>query len=76
VDYSQWNPASILICRRITPKRILSGKRICKQALLAEFGFDVEIAKHRPLIGMVTRLVGQKGADLIAEIGEDWRTKR
>jgi len=42
-----------------------SGKRICKRALLSEFGLTQREALDRPLIGMVTRLAGQKGADLM-----------
>ncbi len=71
VDYSQWNTETDPNLPAHYSKTDLSGKRVCKQALLAEFGFDPQVAEDRPLIGMVTRLVGQKGADLIAEIGED-----
>jgi starch synthase len=71
VDYSQWNPETDPYLAAHYSKSDLSGKRICKRALLHEFGFDTQAAQDRPLIGIVTRLAGQKGADLIAEIGED-----
>ena len=71
VDYSQWNPETDPYIAANYSKADLSGKRICKHALLHEFGFDTQAAQDRPLIGVVTRLAGQKGADLIAGIGED-----
>jgi starch synthase len=71
VDYTTWNPESDPHLAAPYSAADLSGKRTCKQALLREFGLTTEAAQSRPLIGIVTRLVGQKGADLIADIGED-----
>jgi starch synthase len=71
VDYSLWNPETDPYLPANFSKQDLSGKRICKAALLREFGFDTQDALERPLIGIVTRLAGQKGADLIAAAGED-----
>ena len=70
-DYSQWNPESDPYLPAHYSRADLSGKRVCKRALLSEFGFVDPAAQDRPLIGMVTRLAGQKGADLIAQVGED-----
>ncbi len=70
-DYSQWNPESDPYLPAHYSRADLSGKRVCKRALLSEFGFVDAAAQDRPLIGMVTRLAGQKGADLIAQVGED-----
>jgi len=70
-DYSQWNPESDPNLPAHYSRADLSGKRVCKRALLSEFGFMDPAAQDRPLIGMVTRLAGQKGADLIAQVGED-----
>src|SRR5205814_1994735 len=70
-DYSHWDPRSdTYLAARYSPED-LSGKRICKEALLKEFGFPIDRAQDRPLIGVVTRLAGQKGADLIAAAGEE-----
>src|SRR5262249_15922305 len=70
-DYTLWNPQTDpYIAAHFSPTD-LSGKRVCKQALLREFGFHTEAAMRRPLVGIVTRLAGQKGADLLADIGED-----
>jgi starch synthase len=44
----------------------MTGKAKCKQALLADLGLDPE--PSRPLIGIVSRLVGQKGIELIEQV--------
>ncbi len=67
VDYSQWSPAADpFIAAPFTPQD-LSGKRKCKQALLAAYGLPVAKLLDRPLLGIVSRLTAQKGADLIEE---------
>ena len=44
----------------------LSGKRVCKRALLQRFELaQGDDAMARPVIGLVSRLVEQKGLDLI-----------
>jgi starch synthase len=66
VDYSHWNPETDpLLPARYSPAD-LSGKRVCKQHLLAEFGLPGE-ALDRPLFGIVSRFTRQKGADLMAD---------
>ena len=66
VDYSAWNPEKDkLIAVRYSAKD-LSGKQVCKQDLLETFGMSPEHL-GRPLIGIVSRFVDQKGFDLIAE---------
>ena len=45
----------------------LAGKRAAKVAVLARYGLPSEgAAAERPLIGMISRMVAQKGLDLIA----------
>jgi starch synthase len=44
----------------------LSGKQICKQALLALFDLPAEYLA-KPVVGIVSRFADQKGFDLIAE---------
>ncbi len=44
----------------------VSGKRACKVALQQEVGLDVN--EHRPLLGIVSRLVEQKGLDLLGQV--------
>ncbi len=66
VDYTQWDPARDSFIPVNYSVDDLSGKAICKQALLSEMGLAPE-AMASPLIGMVSRFATQKGADLIAE---------
>jgi starch synthase len=69
-DYVRWNPAADPHISARYCSTDLSGKRACKRALLKEFGLP-EKAMERPLLGVVSRFTGQKGSDLIAEIGPD-----
>lgn len=67
VDYRQWSPETdAFIPARYTPDD-LSGKRICKSALIRSCKLD-ERLMQRPLIGIVSRLDIQKGIDLIIPI--------
>ncbi len=64
VDYSIWSPdVDAHIAARYDTHDI-AGKAECKKALLRMFHFpeDVDV----PLIGMISRLVDQKGFDLLA----------
>jgi starch synthase len=63
VDYTVWDPATDPIIPAQYSADNLAGKRVCKAALLAEMGLPPDL--ERPLIGMVSRLAGQKGFDLI-----------
>jgi starch synthase len=67
IDTGVWDPAS----DRWLPAKYgpdnMAGKRACKRALLERFRLPVgDDAMNRPLIGLVSRLVNQKGLDLIA----------
>jgi starch synthase len=65
VEYGEWNPETDgLIAANYSPAE-LAGKRICKLDLLREFGLPAD-DPERPLIGIVSRFVPQKGFDLIA----------
>lgn len=64
VDYAQWNPAvDKLIPARYSPED-MAGKRICKAELQRRFQLDVN--PNTPIVGVVSRLVSQKGLDLLA----------
>jgi starch synthase len=67
VDYDQWNPETDPFLPAHYSSEDLSGKRVCKQHLIEEFGLPAA-AMDRPLIGIVSRFTRQKGADLIAEV--------
>jgi starch synthase len=66
VDYSVWNPEKDNHIAMKYSAKDLTGKQLCKQALLEIFGLPPEHLA-RPIIGMVSRFVDQKGFDLIAE---------
>jgi starch synthase len=68
VDYSTWNPETDPHLAANYSAEDLAGKRLCKQDLLTQFGLPAE-ELDRPLIGIVSRFAGQKGFDLIEEIG-------
>ncbi|MDJ0938778.1 MAG: glycogen synthase [Woeseiaceae bacterium] len=66
VDYGEWDPATDpLIPANYSPKD-MSGKRVCKERLMQEMG--LEIVPERPLLGIVTRLAGQKGIELVDQV--------
>jgi starch synthase len=66
-DYSAWNPEDDdLIAARYRPSD-LRGKGRCRQDLLKAFGLS---AKGKPILGMVSRLAGQKGLDLLVQAVE------
>jgi starch synthase len=70
VDYTEWNPATDRYLAANYSPEDLSGKRQCKRDLLGLFGLPPEFL-DKPLIGIVSRLTAQKGADLIAESAEE-----
>src|SRR5260370_34400392 len=67
VDYSEWSPEVDQYIAEHYSVEDLSGKKQCKQALLEQYGLPLE-NMDSPLIGIVSRLVNQKGFDLIAEL--------
>lgn len=66
VDYAEWNPATDgLIAANFTADE-LGGKKTCKRALMKALGLSAGI--EQPLIGIVSRLVGQKGFELVENV--------
>ncbi|MFN2516798.1 MAG: glycogen synthase [Pyrinomonadaceae bacterium] len=66
VDYELWNPETDPhIAANFSPED-LSGKRECKRDLLRRFSLPEEL--ERPIIAIISRLVSQKGYDLIRQI--------
>ena len=64
VDYQIWNPAiDTNIAGQYDFNSLAIGKAKCKAALQKRFGFDQN--PRTPLLGMVSRLVDQKGLDLL-----------
>lgn len=64
VDYAEWNPESDPFIPARYSSDDLSGKRICKWELQRHFGLPER--PDAPLFGMVSRLVRQKGIDVLA----------
>jgi starch synthase len=65
VDYEIWNPGTDPYIAAHYGPEDLSGKAICKKALKKELGLTTP--DDRPLFGVVSRLVAQKGLTLIIE---------
>ena len=66
VDYDIWNPETDPhIASSFSPED-LSGKEACKLDLLRRFDLPQQV--DRPIIAIISRLVAQKGYDLIREI--------
>ena len=69
VDYRTWSPQTDRsIARNYCPED-LAGKRVCKAALQKAFGLTPD--SDVPLFGVVSRLVSQKGFDLLVAIFDD-----
>jgi starch synthase len=66
VDYSLWSPEHDPHIARNYSANDLSGKRVCKRALLAEYGLPHDNL-DRPLLGIVSRFASQKGFDILAD---------
>lgn len=64
VDYDEWNPAiDRMIPARYDLETFEVGKAECKKALQARMGLPV--LADRPVLGMIARLVEQKGFDIL-----------
>ena len=70
-DYDEWNPETDPHIPAPFSAEDLSGKRVCKESLMAEMGLD-PAAADGPMIGLVSRFAQQKGVDLIAEVAPDF----
>ena len=68
VDYEVWNPETDPHIAAQFSVDDLSGKRECKLDLLRRF--DLPQDADRPVIAVISRLVGQKGYDLIRQIAD------
>jgi starch synthase len=66
VDYELWNPETDPHIAANFSAADLSGKKECKLDLLRRFGLPEE--PERPVIAIISRLVAQKGYDLIRQL--------
>ena len=69
IDHDEWNPAADPLLPAPFDAEHLEGKGASKRALLELFGFTItDDLLRRPVIGMVSRMVDQKGLDLISSV--------
>ncbi len=66
LDYDEWDPGSDEFIAAHYRADDLAGKAVCKRALQERLGLPVR--PEVPLLGLVSRLAGQKGLDLLAEV--------
>lgn len=64
IDYTIWNPETDKFIVANYGVKDHTGKQICKKALQKKFKLP---RKDVPIIGMITRLIDQKGLDLIVD---------
>jgi len=66
VDYQEWDPGHDKLLPYSYTRDNLSGKALNKRSLLKEV--SLPSTPRTPLIGMITRLVQQKGIDLMPKV--------
>lgn len=72
IDYDQWDPARDPYLPEPFDATCLDRKAAAKRMVLEMFGLPAdEKGRQRPLIGMISRLVDQKGFDLLAELVDE-----
>ncbi|MCS7054163.1 MAG: glycogen synthase GlgA [Ignavibacterium sp.] len=69
VDYQEWNPETDKFLPYKYSADDLSGKKLNKKFLMEHFRLPFD--ENRPLIGMISRLVPQKGFDIFVEAVDD-----
>ena len=66
VDYSDWNPATDKFIVRPFDPTYIDGKKACREDLVRAFSLE-PIKEDTPVIGMGSRLAGQKGFDILCQ---------
>ncbi|MBQ9757032.1 MAG: glycogen synthase GlgA [Clostridia bacterium] len=70
IDYDEYNPKTDpYIEHNYTSRSVINGKKKNKMALQSQLGLPVD--GEKVMIGLVSRLVDQKGIDIIAEAMEE-----
>lgn len=65
VDYEAWDPATDPLIPDHYRASDLEGKKVCKAELLKTFGLTG--GGETPVVGIVSRLAGQKGLDIVCD---------
>ncbi len=69
IDAAQWDPEHDPFLPQSYDATDLAGKADAKRALLLRYQLPAdEAAMARPLVGMISRMVDQKGFDLVAQV--------
>ncbi|MEE8484798.1 MAG: glycogen/starch synthase, partial [Nitrospinota bacterium] len=68
IDTKEWNPATDRHIPANYSRKKLGGKAKCRAAFLKKAGLGNDLQK--PLIGIVSRLIEQKGFDIVAAASE------
>jgi starch synthase len=72
IDTDEWDPSRDRYLPEPFDVDDLSGKEAAKREVLARFGLKADgAAMKRPLIGMVSRMVDQKGFDLMGSVADE-----
>ena len=66
IDVAAWNPATDAALPARFSASSLAGKAACRDAIAHEMGLP--LAPGEPLLGVIARMTGQKGLDLVADI--------
>lgn len=67
IDYDEWDPQRDVHLPEPFDASNLTGKRAAKRRVLEKYGIAATpAALARPMVGMISRLVDQKGFDLVA----------
>jgi starch synthase len=70
IDYDEWDPATDRSIAQTYSAENLSGKAACKADVLRAFGLP-PVEPEMPLVGVVSRLVAQKGFDIVVDAWYD-----
>jgi starch synthase len=72
IDTAEWDPARDRFLPHPYTADDLDGKRASKVEVLRRYALPADtVTVARPLVGMVSRMVDQKGLDLIAALGDE-----
>jgi starch synthase len=72
IDYDQWDPASDPHLPAPYTASDMEGKDAAKRRVLETYGLPVTAdSVRRPLVGMISRMVDQKGFDLLASLADE-----
>ena len=72
IDYDQWDPERDAALPGPYNAERLDAKQASKRALLERYGLPAgDGAAERPVVGIIARMVDQKGFDLLADIADE-----